>query len=125
MGASTGTLQVTIDSHMNEITGVQLEMQYDPQTLANVTVEPGPFLPEPLILKNTVDQATGKITFIMGITPQQNPVKGKGTVATLKFTKKATSSATTDITILPESEVTAQGINTTVLKEAMGAQITF
>jgi hypothetical protein len=122
-GERNGTLQVNIDSQTNEITGVQLEMQYDPQVLSNVTLEPGPFLPEPLVIRNNVDAKTGRISVIFGVTPQQNPVKGKGTVAVIKFSTKSSSVNETDFTVLPTSEVTAQGVNTTVLQDAVGAKI--
>lgn len=120
---SSGVLQVDIDSSTNEITGVQLELQYDPKALTNVTIEPGPFLPDPLILRNKITKETGRISLILGVTPQQNPVKGKGTVATIHFTKLPSTLTETDFTILPSSEVTAEGVDTTVLHNAVGAKL--
>lgn len=120
---ASGVLQVDIDSSSNEITGVQLELQYDPKALRDVTITPGSFLTDPLIILNKINSTTGRISLILGVTAQQTPVKGKGTVAVIHFSKVSSALTSTDVSILPSSEVTAQGVDTTVLHDAMGAQI--
>jgi hypothetical protein len=122
-----GEINVLIDSgsgqKSNNVTAVQIEIAYDPNVLTNVDIVPGDFFPNPSQLIKNIDTNTGRITYALAITPAQTPVRGKGTVARLTFSKKTTPLRETTLTLLPKSLITEQGTETSVLKEAKGAKI--
>ncbi|MBI2442295.1 MAG: hypothetical protein HYV40_00110 [Candidatus Levybacteria bacterium] len=121
-----GTVQVLIDTHENTITGVQLELSYDPKALTNVVITPGAFFQNPLIIPqwNKVDQATGRISHAQVLTPAQAGVQGKGIVATITFTRATgTPSAQTTLEFLPKTAVTQSGISPSVLKSMSNTTI--
>ena len=59
----TYSLPITITTGKNKVTAVQLEMQYDPQVLTNVSITPSVFFKNPEILLSQIDEKTGRITF--------------------------------------------------------------
>jgi hypothetical protein len=120
-----GSLDVELNTNENTVTAVQLELQYDPKTLTNVTITAGPFLNKPIELLKNIDRSTGRITFMLGITPAQQPIQGKGIVATVTFsTLTSAKNGTTDFKLLPSSLVTASGIDTSVLRSTLGTKVT-
>lgn len=122
--SQTGTVDVVIDTKINEVTAVQLEVAYDPAYITAVSLKPGSFFPSPVELLNTIDKETGRITYALGITPAQSPVSGTGTVATITFQKNPTApSSQTQVDLLPKTLVTQQGIGASVLKSAVGTTI--
>lgn len=120
---NSGTIDVIIDTAVNEVKGVELEMAYDPEALSAITITPAEFFPAPVILKKNIDRKTGRITFALGLRPSQVPVTGIGKVATIRFTKATGATGTTEIEILPNSLVAAKGVYNSVLKSATGATI--
>lgn len=127
LSSPSGSLQVLINTgsgaKTNAVTAVQLEMQYDPKMLTNVTVTPGTFLSN--VLPGSADKATGRITYAVGIVPSGSGVSGSGTVATIQFQSLLPKGGSTQLTILPTSLVTAQGVEKSVLLKATNATITF
>lgn len=124
--AGMGKVDVTIDSGMNKIQGVQLEIEYDPMVLSNVKVQAGTFLKEPVVIINNNDSVKGKISYGFGISPTQQAVTGKGVAATITFTKKSTVSADvtdTQITLLQTSQIASADTTLSVLKTASGATV--
>lgn len=122
--ANKGSIDVMINTDTNEVTAVQLELQYDPKAITNVQVQVGDFFSDPISLINTNDKTSGRITYALGISPAQQPVKGEGVVAKVTFTKVASSTlAETELALLPSSLVTSSGIDDSVLKSATGANI--
>lgn len=122
----TATVSVDINTGNNLVSGVQLEIAYDPEVLANVRITQGTFLPDPVVILNANDQTTGRISYALGISPSQNPVQGTGQVATITFTKRAQTASTakqTEITILEKSLVTMLGVQNSVMKQATGTTI--
>lgn len=124
----TGSIDVLIDTGENEVTGVQLEISYDPDIIRNVTATPADFLQNPI----APDRATvnsnnepGHFTFFLGTLA--DGTKGTGKVATITFQKVPTAPrdvTETNIEILPETLVTSKGVfNTSVLESATGATI--
>lgn len=131
----TGSVDVVLDTQMNEATAIQLEISYDPQVLTNFSITPGPFFsvnqvpPDNII--NTNDTQTGRITYALVIPISEPAVKGKGTVATISFTQRAIlpqsiltqGDGMTQLQLLPKSLVTAEGVSQSVLKQATGTSI--
>lgn len=119
-----GSVNVTLDTSDNEVTGVQLELSYDPTVISNVKVAPGPFFPNAVILIDKNDAANGKSTYAFGIQPNRPTVTGTGTVAVVTFTAKNVPGKKAEISILPNSLVSARGVANSVLKSATGTMIT-
>ena len=113
-----GTLDVTMDTSDNAVTAVQLELQYDPKVVTNVKVKEGGLFKNPVVLINKNDAQTGRVTYAFGILPNNDPVQGKGVVATITFTARGQAGTQSSITLLPESLVTARGVAESVRKDA-------
>lgn len=126
--SSTQTLNysvpINITTGSNKVTAVQLEMQYDPQVLTNVSITPGAFFKNQEILLNQTDAKTGRITYAFGVGLQDEGIMGQGVVAILTFNAKADVEEETAILFLPKTSVTAEGITESVLKETNVAQFT-
>jgi len=116
------SLPLVIDTGKNAVTAVQVELGFDPEVLVNVTVNPGSFFNNPIVLLNDVDKTTGKISYAIGISPQDNGIRGGGVVATINFQNRAASPEATSITFLPKTLVTAEGVPQSVLKTTTPAQ---
>ncbi|MBI4080184.1 MAG: hypothetical protein HY430_00245 [Candidatus Levybacteria bacterium] len=121
-----GSVDVIIDTDKDKASGYQLEMTYDPEALTNVQIKQAGLFANalPLTPINKVDQATGRITFAVGISPAQDSIAGKGTIATITFNKKpGTSESQTTIQILPQTVVTDLERSSSVLKESSNTTI--
>lgn len=119
-----GEIQVMLDSSYNKVTSVQLELSYDPLTISNIKATPGSLFPNSIILIDNNDSKTGHYTYAFGVSPSQKAVNGKGTAATITFTARGGIGKQSQILILPESIVTAEGINdVSVLKSATGTTV--
>ena len=117
VSSNSGTVDVNVDTANNNITGVQLELSYDPNVLTNVQVSPASFFDAPSVLINNIDTKNGKISYAIVIPPTGEAKKGVGIVATIKFNiKKGATANQTQIEFLPKSLVTAEGLAYSVLK---------
>lgn len=123
MASSSGSINVTINTNGDNITAVQLELQYDPAVLTNVKLTPGTFLPDASVLINNVDPSTGRISYALIIASPTGAKSGSGTIATLSFSTLPTTKTQTDIIFLPKSLVTAVGIDPSVLKSTTNTTI--
>jgi hypothetical protein len=132
MATDSAQAEVFINSGRNSVTAVQLEIAYDPNILTNFTIQPGNFLPSPMVLLNKIDQKNGRITLALGLAPAAEPVKGTGLVATISFERNletniatVTPVSSTNITILDKSLATMLGVSGSVLKNMHGATVIF
>ena len=123
------TITVKMDSQDNKVTGVQMEVSYDPKVLSFVSITPVSTFAQGVPLLNTVDRKNGRISYAVGLSPQQakTALTGEADVATLVFSKvtSATTSAAsqTMVEFLPKSLVSATGVDKSVLKETVGTTI--
>jgi len=111
------SLPININSFKNNVTAVQLELQYDPAILTNVAITPGTFVATPDALLNQIDTKTGRISYAFGVGLTGQAVAGKGIIAKITFSVKANAPEKTAIIFLPKTLVTAQGIRESVLKQ--------
>lgn len=119
-----GSVDVVLDSNDNDVTGVQIELQYDPQAITNVSIVPGTFFKQSLELLKKVDSTKGKVIYLLGNSFSQPPVRGKGVVAKVSFQKvSGTSMKETPLTVLPTSLVSATGIDKSVLKNSVSTKV--
>lgn len=119
------SLPLMISTGRNAVTAVQVELSFDPQVLTKVTVNPGSFFNNPIVLLNDVDQQAGKISYALGISPQDNGISGEGVVATINFQTKVAAPTTTSVTFLAKTLVTAEGVSQSVLKSSSPALLQF
>jgi hypothetical protein len=111
---------VQIDSGPGTISAVQLSLSYDPRILTNVRIQKGKYFPTPFELLNMVDENKGIITYAIGIAPNGSAQAGKGTVAIITYTPNQGVTNQTRIDFLPQTKVTSEGINTSVLQQPHG-----
>ncbi len=122
-GTATGSgsvLTVVADTGVNKITGVQLEIAYDPSVVSNVVVTAGDFLTHPTVLLNLVDTKNGRISYAAVLSPTAAAISGKGNVATISYTLAPATVAMKETTFkfLPKSKVTEDNELDSVLKNA-------
>jgi len=117
------SLPINITTGKNKVTAVQLELQYDPKVLRNVAVIPDVFFSNPEVLLNQIDIKTGRITYALGSSLQDQAVMGEGVVATLNFEAEIGTPKETLILFLPKTLVTAEGVNQPVLKQTNNIQL--
>lgn len=114
-------VDVMIDSEDNQITGTQLELSYDPKVLGRLDIKPGAFLSNPVVILKKIDTTAGRITYMLGSQLGDAGIKGKGTIAVISFSKL--SSQETTIEFLPQTLVTAQGYDQSVLRQTVSTTI--
>lgn len=122
--AKTYSLPIKILTGNNKVTGVQLELSYDPKVLMNVSVNAGSFLANPFVLLNRVDEKNGRVSYAIGISPQDFGKTGSGIVAIINFEAQKPTLQSTAIVLLPKSLVTAESTDRSVLKATTSAQVT-
>lgn len=118
---NTYKTNVEINTGGDKVTGVQLELSFDPKALTNFFISPESFIKNPVILMKKVDQANGRISLVLGIPLGQQGISGTGTVATITFNEIPTATGSTIIDFLPKTQVTAEGIAQSVLKTSTGS----
>lgn len=123
----TFSLNVEIDTGANQVTGVQLEIAYDPNILTNVTISKGTFFSNPNILLNNVDITTGRISYAIVVPPSVSALSGTGTVAVISAMKssKVSELSESTVSILPKSLVTQIGTEGSVLNTTRNAILVF
>jgi hypothetical protein len=119
LSTSSASLDVTIDTQSNMITGVQIEIEYDPTVLTNVQITGGDFFTNPITLISNVDPVNGRASYAAVLSPSSSPKQGVGTVARLTFSPVDINKAQlATLTFTPRTLVTATGISVSVLKSA-------
>lgn len=124
--AGTGKIDVLINTNQNTMSGVQLELSFDPKAITNVVVTPGTLIQNPLILAelNKIDQETGRISYAQFVQSTQSEFKGQGVIATITFSKVATTPLTeTQIEFMPKTTISQTGISPSVLKSSTGTTV--
>lgn len=126
--AAYQTIGITIDTGNKPVTGVQVELSYDPKVFTNVSIaQPiqNPFFGKnAMVLIKNVDATQGRVSYAVGISPQETEKIGIGTIATLSFTaNKFAGVSTSQITFLPKSQVTTLSATTSVLRNAESLQV--
>lgn len=125
----TSSVDIFVDTGNNEISGVQLEMQYDPKALRNVALTQSTdvnafFGPNNQPLFREVNPETGRISFAIAIQPTQPTKKGVGKLATLSFSKVFNAKGTTTVNFLEKTVVTVLGADQSALKDSIPLSVT-
>lgn len=123
VASAAGTYQtdVMIEPNGNKITGIQLDLSYDPKVITVTDITPGPFFPKPTVLDKVIDTATGKVTLTVATSFGADPVTENGTVAVLSFKKIGEGNVV--INVLPSTLVTDSRYSQSVLNTSVSADI--
>ncbi|OGH13895.1 MAG: hypothetical protein A3H50_00800 [Candidatus Levybacteria bacterium RIFCSPLOWO2_02_FULL_37_10] len=112
---------VTITTGGSKVNAVQLELAFDTIHLYNVDIKPGPLFKNAIELLKKINSETGTISYAIATPLGQKGFSGSGVVAVITFAEKGKPGEIAQINFLPKSLVTAQGIDKSVLKTAVGA----
>jgi len=118
---SASSSDIAISTGENRVAAVDLEIIYNPKVLLNVDIKSGTFFNDPVILQKNINTVAGKITYILGVGLGQKAVSGKGTLATITFTKAGGATGRTGLIFDPETGVSATGQIISVLKTVSNA----
>jgi hypothetical protein len=123
--SSAQSLDIMINANGDPVSGIQLELSFDPKVITLKTLTPGTFLPNSLtLLPAKIDNVNGTATLIFAKTPSQKPQNGSGLAASLTYTiKPGVTASQTQIKILPKSEISGTGMKDSVLKSEDTATI--
>lgn len=120
---------VMIDSGIQKITGVQLEMNFDPNALSNITftIPSDSILGKEgnyTVLYDKVDYQKGKATYAAGISLSTPSFPGTGKVVTVSYTIKPGANLPTKLSFVNKRTlVTQSNITTSVLKDTRNLTI--
>lgn len=119
-----GGIDVVMDTKNNLVTGIQLEINYDPQAVIVSDLRPGTLFIHPVQLKKIIDNKKGRITYMLGISPTDKPIKAKGLAAQITLSKTAnTQLKNTNIVLRPDSLISATGVDQSVLKSRYNTEV--
>lgn len=119
---SAFSTDIIINTGQDPVNKVQLEISYDPKILTKVDINPGSFFTDPKISLKTIDQQNGRISFALGIQDGETGILGQSVLATLSFTA-IQKNATASVSLLPKTNVSADGYSESVLKSTIDAVI--
>ncbi len=123
-GTKQGSIDVVLDTATQHATAAQIQVSYDPKTITVTDIKPGTFFDNPTVLIKKINQTAGTISYAIGIGPTGQQKQGSGTIAIINFTV-VPSGTTTKIDFLPQTIVTQQGTDTSILKSSIGTTINF
>ncbi len=117
-------ITMQLDGKKNKVTAVQATISFDPKVIAVTDIQTGSFFAQPVELVKKIDNTTGRISYAVGIAPTAHGVIGSGNVATITYQILPTATgATTTLSFLPKTLVTAEGVAQTVLDKGVGVTI--
>jgi len=123
------SVNVAANTNGQTISGIQLELSYDPAVLTNITIEPAEnnlFGPNPAVLINSVDPNLGRISFAITLPSlDSDEVVGSSNIATITFSTLQNKVQNTQITVLPKTTVRSLKSTNSLLQNAMPLNINF
>lgn len=115
------TVDILIDTNNRPVSGVQVELSYNPKVISNVTIIPAtpPFFGlDQFVAINSVDATQGRVSYAVGIPLQGTEKIGKGVIATLSFSvNKFAGVSNASVTFLPKSTVTSLQTSGSILSQ--------
>ncbi len=118
---TTYSTDVTITTGNNMVNAVQLELSFDIAHLYNVDIKPGPLFKNATELLKKINNENGTISYAIAAPLGQKGFLGSGVVAVITFSENGKDGEIAKINFLPKTLVTAQGVDKSVLKTAVGA----
>lgn len=120
---STYSSIIYVDTGKNSIVGAQVELEYDPAVVTNVSITPLEFLPSLTEIYKKIDQTNGRITYAIGVSVGESGVKGKGSLAKITYTVIPGQQANASFNFLPKTEVSGEGSDQSFLKSTADGEI--
>lgn len=121
-------VEIVADTGGLEVTGVQLELEYDPTKLSNVQIFPvtanNLFGTGSQVLIQELRPEVGRISYAVVINPTADEVKGIGSIIGLSFSAVPGASGETEIKFLEKSLVTIFGTTESALKGTVPLTVT-
>lgn len=114
--AGNNSVEIIVNAGKGTISGVQLQIAYDPQILTKVSIEKGTFFTNAIELGKQRGENNGMINYAIAILPKEKPQGGKGVVARITYTPVLGIASNARLTFLPGTKVTAEGIDESVLQ---------
>lgn len=102
----TFSMEVVIDTGENQVVAAELHLSYDPTKLEAQTITNGPLFPN-ILASGTIEGGAASIT--VGAADAKQPVKGKSTVAVVRFKAIAKTDSPTSIKLSPNTFVGGLG----------------
>lgn len=125
--ASPSSADIFVNTGVNKITGVQLELSYDPEIITSLQVSQPidePFFKQGEFITlispgDVVDQKNGRASYIVALTPNLDAKTGIGKVATITIrVNPLTTKTQTQINFVDKTMVTELGTIPSVLKKS-------
>ncbi|MDO8496966.1 MAG: cohesin domain-containing protein [bacterium] len=113
-------VQVGVNANNNKVTAADVIVTYPVESLEVLGVDASTFLPKSIM---SPDMKPGVIHTIMGVLPKQAKT-GKGTLFTVRFKVKTTSSASVKIDFQKETKVAAIGQKEDVVQTEKPLELT-
>ena len=107
---SSHSASLMIDPGVHKVTAVQLELQFDPNVIETISLEPASgsasfFDALSPVLFTQIDREKGRISYAVGISPNELPRTKNGVVANLFFTLKSNLPAGKAGVATPSSQI--------------------
>lgn len=126
---SSHTVNVHVNTNGQTISGVQLELSYDPAIITNVNIEASSnnlFGENPAVLINSVDNELGRVSFAIALPGvDDEEVEGNGSIAQLTFSTISGIAQSTQISVLPKTTVRSIKSTNSLLQDASPLNIVF
>lgn len=123
--AGTYSSSVSIDTGSNQVTGVQLELSFDPTKLQIVDIKPSTFFPTAAELGvKKIDNVNGTISYALIAGIGKAGVSGSGDVAVITFRQIGKTGDTAELKFEAKSLVTAAERAESVMDKAVDAVFT-
>jgi hypothetical protein len=124
-GGKQTEVKLMIDTHENKVAQVQLELRYNPQELTILSLRPGDYFPQSILLLNEIDEKRGRVNFALTI-PENLPEKtGRGELVTLIISRPidASESSKSSIEFLPKTSVRDRDQSVSLLRSSKGIAV--
>ena len=110
-------LDMYINAKENRVNGIDLEVAYDPTVLKFVTIQWGELLGGKTALVKKIDEKNGRISYTVDVShdKQNNFIQGADGIGVLTFRPISTSVKQTEVKVLPQTSVIAEGISGSAL----------
>jgi hypothetical protein len=120
---STDSASVRVDTGNRSVSAIQLAISFDPLILRNISIKPGNFFSQALILINRIDYSTGTIFYAAVVPPTAKPQQGKGVVAWVNYDFAQGAINPTTLQFLPNTKVASRGVDDSILKNSSGLTV--
>jgi len=117
--AKTYLIDVNADTGENAITGVQLELAYEPKNLNIIDITSGDLIKDSVTVLKNIDKVNGTISYAIATPLGAKGVKGSGVVAKIKFQAPLDPSTTIGFSFDGKTVVTTDATTDDVLRETV------